>query len=672
MQNLNGTNLNAGIVPSHAIVTEYDPSFFANLATSFISAYISASLPCSANSANGFLNYLFYSQPNDLIVSLPSQRGGLDSKFITHYFNQTHIGAEANSFVIDQVKTLLSINPANSNIFSQTGFSPINLSGNSHYKTNNSDASMHKSQEGSINILSPNSGLALNPGDTIHVNFNSNNGITRTILQAYPTNSSKIFIKDTILSSGIINYLTPVDAFGKIGIILIGYDAAGTFVDYDTLSINLNVTSTLDSITCSEDTLYVQKDRTTTVNLSGYFSNGYSNDISNANGILYQIADTNIAKPFYLNSIKGKQIGSTMMLVAYLGQTKNIPVVVTPLDTTIMEINLLPNISVEGPITFCEGDNVNLTASPGISYLWSTGETTKSITVNSTGNYKVTVTNFNDYTATSAAINVTVNPLPEKPNTIAGSIAICKDSTQTYSINPVANATSYTWTLPSGWTGSSTTNSIISTAGIAGGNITVKAINGCGSSTEQILAVTTNRVPSQPDTITGNSIVLNGQSFNYTINPVPGATGYNWQLSGGGTITNGQNTTAATINWTAIGNYILSVNAVNACGNSIVQSKNLVVSAATAIINPDNAFLIAVVPNPSAGEFYLKAKGLINKSVKIEVMNSLGQTIYQLQERVSVNDFNKMLDLRKMADGIYFVKISVDKKVYLRTIIKQY
>ncbi|MBC7912512.1 MAG: IPT/TIG domain-containing protein [Pyrinomonadaceae bacterium] len=62
--------------------------------------------------------------------------------------------------------------------------------------------------------------------------------------------------------------------------------------------------------------------------------------------------------------------------------------------------------------TFCEGSSVVLSASSGTSYLWSTGETTKSITVKTTGLYKVTIWNAYGCSATSAATSTTVNLIP--------------------------------------------------------------------------------------------------------------------------------------------------------------------------------------------------------------------------------------------------------------------
>lgn len=62
----------------------------------------------------------------------------------------------------------------------------------------------------------------------------------------------------------------------------------------------------------------------------------------------------------------------------------------TPVSFSIREI---PIVS-DGSATFCEGASVTITAEiDGVDYLWSTGETTKTIRVTAAGTYTVTVTN---------------------------------------------------------------------------------------------------------------------------------------------------------------------------------------------------------------------------------------------------------------------------------------
>ena len=73
----------------------------------------------------------------------------------------------------------------------------------------------------------------------------------------------------------------------------------------------------------------------------------------------------------------------------------------------------IPTITAEGPTTFCEGDTVTLTSSAGNSYLWSSGETSPSITVSTAGSYTVKVTNENGcLSAASGSVAIVVNTLP--------------------------------------------------------------------------------------------------------------------------------------------------------------------------------------------------------------------------------------------------------------------
>lgn len=91
-------------------------------------------------------------------------------------------------------------------------------------------------------------------------------------------------------------------------------------------------------------------------------------------------------------------------------------------SSTAVTVNALPStptISLSGPTTFCSGGNVTLTSSIGNSYLWSTSETTPSITPSSTGSYSVQITNINGCQSNfSVATNVSLNNISAP--TIAG------------------------------------------------------------------------------------------------------------------------------------------------------------------------------------------------------------------------------------------------------------
>lgn len=79
---------------------------------------------------------------------------------------------------------------------------------------------------------------------------------------------------------------------------------------------------------------------------------------------------------------------------------------------------------------------------------------------------------------------------PPQPGTISGNSTVTAATSETYSVTAVTGATSYLWNLPSGWSGSSTINSITVTVGTTSGTISVSAVNGCGASAARTLAVT--------------------------------------------------------------------------------------------------------------------------------------------------------------------------------------
>ncbi len=99
---------------------------------------------------------------------------------------------------------------------------------------------------------------------------------------------------------------------------------------------------------------------------------------------------------------------------------------------------------------------------------------------------------------TSEAATLEVNctsAAPAQPGAIAGGSLICPDVSLTYSIAPVAGATSYAWTLPSGWIGNSSSTSIDVTCNGTGGLLKVMAVNDCGASGEQTLPIAINQDP---------------------------------------------------------------------------------------------------------------------------------------------------------------------------------
>lgn len=169
---------------------------------------------------------------------------------------------------------------------------------------------------------------------------------------------------------------------------------------------------------------------------------------------------------------------------------------------------------------------------------------------------------------------VTVKLLPPQPGPVSGHFTVCSGSYETYSIDLVDGATSYTWTLPSGWTGSSTTCSISVTASGNSGYITVAANNSNGTGTSRSYYITVRSKPSQPASISGEMEVCAGTSNTYSIQEVSEATSYNWSLP------SGWSGTSTTTSITGLAGYsgTVYVSAENNCGTSNSSTLSVVVS----------------------------------------------------------------------------------------------
>ena len=102
-----------------------------------------------------------------------------------------------------------------------------------------------------------------------------------------------------------------------------------------------------------------------------------------------------------------------------------------------------PSISASGNTT-CQGDSIYLNAGFYSSYIWSSGETTANISVNSSNTYYVIVTNSNGCTGT-ASIIITVIPTTHVTSSfIADSLYGCIPLTVHFT-NLSINGNSYLW-----------------------------------------------------------------------------------------------------------------------------------------------------------------------------------------------------------------------------------
>ena len=362
----------------------------------------------------------------------------------------------------------------------------------------------------------------------------------------------------------------------------------------------------------------------------------------------------------------------TISVSAYNNCGNSLPQI---LPVTVNTIPATPEINGEDSI--CEGSGqiyfVNTVQNAtGYEWIipndWSGESTTDTISITAYGSGgSISVTATNDCGMSSPQIlPITLSSLPHTPNDIEGNTRACKGTPQLYSITPAHAAADYTWILPVGWTGYSNTDSITVIAGDINGIISVKANNNCGSSLEQILGVSVDSIPKKPGNISGHIYTYSNYRTQYSIDKITGATDYYWSTTQG-FLHPGATANSISASWDRPGTYELSVKAANDCGMS--EERKLIVNVSQ--FNEDDPFDIRLFPNPSSGAFSIRAKQIQDKKISVEVFTMSGQLVYGRGSRIGANDYTELIDLKKLSQGIYVVRITIDDKSYTRRIVLQ-
>ena len=246
-----------------------------------------------------------------------------------------------------------------------------------------------------------------------------------------------------------------------------------------------------------------------------------------------------------------------------------------------------PTISAGGTTTFCSGENVSLTSSSGTSYLWSTGETTPSITIYISGIYDVKITNATGcQSLASTVIEVTVNNLPTA--NITGTASFCSGGNTLLTSNATAasgSITGYQWNLDGTPISGATAATYTATAA---GSYTVTISNSQGCSfTSTDFVVTVNAFPEA--NITGTASFCAGGSTLLTSNATAGSgsiTDYQWNLDG----TPITGAIVATHAANAAGSYTVSITNSNGCAYTSSAVKVTVNDLPTANISGTASF----------------------------------------------------------------------------------
>jgi hypothetical protein len=189
----------------------------------------------------------------------------------------------------------------------------------------------------------------------------------------------------------------------------------------------------------------------------------------------------------------------------------------------------------ESSAAICSGTMVDFTnaSSNSTNFEWQKNFTEFSTSLdtsyvfNSAGSYLISLIAEPGACADTASKYIVVSDPVGTIGSIFGSEEKCEGDYEVYYISPVNNATAYVWTLPAGFLGSSSTDSINTIIGSISGTISIVASNSCNFTTEELF-VSVNPFPGINITADANEICQG----NSAILTATGADFFIWSPTG--------------------------------------------------------------------------------------------------------------------------------------------
>jgi hypothetical protein len=290
----------------------------------------------------------------------------------------------------------------------------------------------------------------------------------------------------------------------------------------------------------------------------------------------------------------------------------------TDSDTVVVGSIASPVFDLGVNMAFCQGDSTILDATvngAGVTYIWSTGNTTPTLTVTTSNTYSVTVTNSVNCSVDDI-VSITVEALP-MPN-LGPDTTLCTGSLV---LSDLANSSNnYVWS-----TGEGMSTITIDSAGTYA--VTSTSDNGCVGTDEIIVDydVPVLNLGGTIDLVNASPVILDAENTGST---------YSWNTG----------ETTQTISVDTIGTY--SVTVTNSAGCAVIGSVTVVNTTNT---NGIKLAKIKVFPNPAADYIIIENSAMNLQTARIT--NAFGQIVKQVDIQQ-----NQKVAVQDLTSGFYFIQ----------------
>jgi hypothetical protein len=382
-------------------------------------------------------------------------------------------------------------------------------------------------------------------------------------------------------------------------------------------------------------------------------------------------------------------------------------------DTVVVSLFTSPVVDLGPDKIFCEDDSVMLDAGPGfVSYLWNTGATGQTITVDMTGIFTVAISDTNGCTAEDVLIaSESPDPFiflgPDITGCVGDPLILYGDpgfvgyAWSTGEITPninVSQAGKY-WLTVTDQVGCMNTDtievfleggiidlgpdvticeedSIILDAGTGFGayiwsdgslnqTLTVKtsgtyeitAIDGLCRAIDTIV-VTVDPLPI-PDFSTVSTSNLQRFAFQ---NASQFGLSYMWDFGDGNTST----ITTPIHTFPFPGRYVVCLTAFNTCGDR--QKCDTIATGNVSIEDPLAAF-VKIFPNPASSSFFLQTQGIQLNQCRFELVDAQGRIVLSQEKEMLRRGEKLVFETASLSSGLYLLTIQSESHQAVRKII---
>ena len=305
-------------------------------------------------------------------------------------------------------------------------------------------------------------------------------------------------------------------------------------------------------------------------------------------------------------------------------------------EDVIVRVENSPSVSLGEDVSLCSGASIILSAVGTGNFLWSTGETTSSITVN-----PLITTSYNVIASTPCGGQVSdemIVNVYELPLIDAGpDLTIVNGSSTVLSATGEGNILWNTGETTSSITVSPTTNTTYTA--------TLTTQDGCSSQDSVIVSISNTPetavfIEANPD----QTICLNE---NVTLTAT-GGTNYLWNT--------GETTSSVMVSPTETTIFAVTISTGDSV--DVYEITIFVDETCSGISNRLNEKKSKFYPNPTQGELHIELTGFSNES-NISVYDLNGRLVYyeNIDNYSPIKILNRQIDLSRFGKGIYFVRL---------------